>query len=176
MLSTLLILGFLLGLCGTVIETVSYSVEHKKLTYRGDKYFWGFPSKPIYAIGGLLLYFTIRATSTLPWYVSVLISTLILITWEYTGGVFCVRVLGLRLWNYSNRKINIQGHISWWSTKWWLVFSTLFYFFIYGYFDAFKNYLNRSIKISVSQDLLIFIAVISFVTIITFLKSARDRT
>jgi len=182
MLTSFLILGLLFGLCGTIIESVSYSIKHKRLTYCGDKFLYNLPSKPIYAVGGLLLYFSIELTKSFPWYVEILISILIVIIWEYISGVFCTHILKKRFWDYSKRKFNIQGHISWWSAKWWIIFSIIFYFFLYNRLVNFVNYLNQIIKISKQEDLVIFILVIVFVILLTVLKakpqfsSARDRT
>ena len=170
MLTSLLILGFLFGLCGTVIESLGYSLEHKKLTYRGDKFFWNFPSKPIYAIGGLLLYFSIKFTKASPWYAVVLISTIIVIIWEFLCGLFCTHILKERFWDYSRRNLNLQGHICLWSAKWWLIFSSIFYFFIYDHLVNLESYLDRTIKISNQEDLLIFFLVILFVASLAILK------
>jgi uncharacterized membrane protein len=170
MFTSYLIIAFLMGLGGTIIESVSYLIEHGKLSYRGDKYFWNIPLKPIYAIGGLLLFFTIKLTNSYPWYVSILAATFSVIFWEYISGFFCVHILKERLWDYSKRNANLHGHISWWSSKWWFVISLFFYFILYDQITSLEVYLAKSITFTPYQDLSFFTTTVLLVIALAIIK------
>ena len=167
------ILAFVMGVIGTVLESITLSWQQKRLVYQGDKYFINFPSKPIYATGGLLLYLTVKYMAAYQWYWVVLTATLAATVWEYFGGWFCVNVLGERLWDYSKMKLNIGGHISLWSIKWWFLIVIVFYFFIFSWFQTFDNYLKRVITISISEDIRFMVL---FIVAMTFLTIIRKKT
>lgn len=175
MLTSLLVISVLFGLSGTLIESVGYLIEHRKLSYVGDKFFWNSPVKPIYASGGLLLYLSVKLLIGHPWYITILISAFLVTIWEYLGGLFCVKVLGRRLWDYSTRRINLHGHVSLWSAKWWLIFTVIFYLLLYKYVANFENYLNSTIKISKELDLALFVISLVAITILTFWRKHTFR-
>lgn len=175
MLTRFLILAFILGFSGTIIESSFSTFKDKKLTYSGDKFFWNFPSKPIYSIGGLILFFSIKLFNTRSWYIKIIMSTLLIILWEYISGVFCVTVFKRRFWDYSDKKANLQGHVCWWSAEWWLIITTAFYLLFYKQVLRFENYLNYKVSLSSKQDIVVFTAVMLIVLLLTVFRGKSVR-
>jgi len=50
---------------------------------------------------------------------------------EYVAGLFCLKVLNVRLWDYSDRKFNVQGIICPTFTFYWMIIGAIYYFFIH---------------------------------------------
>lgn len=90
------------------------------------------PYLPLYGTGLCLLYM-ISSSSIAIWLKIVLFAigtTLI----EYITGLFFLKYYKLRLWNYSNLKLNVNGVIAPIYTFFWTVLSLFFYYILYPYF------------------------------------------
>lgn len=171
-----LILGVIFGFLGMIIESLDASVHEKRLAYRGDKYFINFPVKPIYALGGLILYAVVKLTKTDPWYLTIGLSTIAATSWEYFGGWFCVTILGERLWDYRDRKYQIHGHVSLWSIWWWVVFSAIFYFYLFDKFERLDSYLTIAIKVSPWVDMVFFVVFLIFISLATIIRKSTRKS
>ena len=75
--------------------------------------------------------FIFRYYESLYWPFLILAATATLILVEYLGGVFCERVLQVKLWDYSKARFNIGGYIDLEHSVCWLLVSLLFYRFIF---------------------------------------------
>lgn len=150
-----------------IIESVSQSVERRRFYYQGAQYLMNIPFKPIYASGGLILYFIVKIMNGYRWYEVVLTATLAITIWEYFGGWFCVEILKERLWSYANKGFHINEHISLWSTKWWLILITVFYFFVFGWVEKIDQYLATTLVIPTRLDMLVMVVFIGFISALT---------
>ena len=67
---------------------------------------------------------------------------------EYIAGVICIKVFNVRLWDYSNEVLNIQGIICIkFSFYWWLL-SAFYYFFINDEIIKSLMWLDQNIEFS----------------------------
>lgn len=127
----LLFLGIGFGFVGFLIETVSNYVNRRRFVYAGDKYFWGIPVLPIYSVGGLITHSMLIISSLFPWFMAIGLAWLSVCFWEYFAGWYCDRVMKKKFWDYSKEKYNLKGYVSLKSAGWWLVFISIYYFFLF---------------------------------------------
>jgi len=161
-----------MGFFGVIIESLELTFRLRKPIYKGG-YILNFPSKPIYATGGLLLFFLVKVLAERPWYEIILLSTFAITVWEYIGGIYCLSVLKEKLWDYSDQPFNLNGIISLWSVKWWLIFVTIFYFVIFDPLIFFQEYLVNFLNLSPALDILIII-VSMFIVVFAFIQKAKS--
>jgi len=62
---------------------------------------------------------------------------------EYWGGVWMVKVIGHRAWDYSDQLINLNGHIALKQTIYWFILGWIFINYIH---PPFRRLFNRMIK------------------------------
>lgn len=67
---------------------------------------------------------------------------------EYIAGIFCLKVLKVRLWDYSDNKGNIRGIICPLFSFYWAVFSAVYYFFIHPYIINALEWLSQNLAFS----------------------------
>lgn len=89
------------------------------------------PLMPIYGIGGLILIFLGDLLQEYGFWLKVFIFTISLTTLEFIGGWFSEKVLGVKLWDYSNHFMNLYGWVDIEHIILWLITSLLFLNFIY---------------------------------------------
>lgn len=110
-----LILFFIYSFFGWVIEIIYCSIISKKIINRG---FLKGPYCPIYGFSALsiiaILNLFINKINlegplfyALVFLISVIVSSII----ELITGILIEKMFKMRLWNYSNRSFNIQGHV-----------------------------------------------------------------
>lgn len=87
------------------------------------------PWLPIYGCGAVLLYLV--SSFGLPWWAYLAIYPLGLTLLEYFGGLFLLKVLKLRLWDYSNQWGNVQGLVCPVFSVAWTVAGFLFTYLLY---------------------------------------------
>jgi len=116
------------GIAGWGLDSLYRSISLRRWTRGG---YFRLPFSPIYGLGGLALMFIFRYYASLPWPFLILTSTVTLILVEYLGGIFCERVLQIKLWDYSKARFNIGGYIDLEHSVCWLLASFLFYHFIF---------------------------------------------
>ena len=93
------------------------------------------PYLPLYGFGvvGLFAISIIPIDTGIQWLNAVtiiLIMGIVMTIIEYIAGLIFIKGMNIRLWDYSDRKGNIQGIICPLFSFFWLVVSALFYFFI----------------------------------------------
>lgn len=123
-------LFLIFGFAGFLLETINNYFVYGRFVYAGDKFWWGVPYLPIYAVGGLLMHISVTSLAPMPWYLNILFTTWVVIIWEYMTGLFCVRFLNRRYWDYRERKVNLGGHVCLRSAWWWLVLVSIYYFWV----------------------------------------------
>ncbi|RJQ19908.1 hypothetical protein C4580_04455 [Candidatus Woesearchaeota archaeon] len=111
-----LIFGFLGWLLDTTYRVFVSQEEH------GNTYFPYFAVT--YAVAGLLmlaLYKNTHWPSAVDVFIGGTIATLV----EFTAGIFCVHIIGRRLWDYSENPLNIWGHVDALHTFYWFLLAAL---------------------------------------------------
>lgn len=87
------------------------------------------PWLPLYGFGTIILYFICRIQ------ISILFKSIIflfgLTLLEYITGTFFVKIYNLRLWDYSEKKLNIKGIICPFYSILWTIMGLFFYYLIY---------------------------------------------
>jgi uncharacterized membrane protein len=91
---------------GWLTEEVFYAVKTGGLTNRG---LCKGPFCPIYGVGVLTSYLLLSSVNNFLLLVLLSMSTATLV--EFSVGVISERVLGTRLWDYSNERGNILGYV-----------------------------------------------------------------
>lgn len=114
-----ILLFLIFAFLGWVIDTTYSSIGSGKLKPSG--YYKGIPLCPVYGFGGLIIYELFVILIQLPSYLVIPVTSIAVILFEYLAGKFCVDVLGERLWDYSNKKYNIGGHICLQNSCYWVI-------------------------------------------------------
>ena len=122
------------GFVGWIIDTFDRSIDRGHFV---DGSALHLPFLPIYGFGAVLL---ISARPILPSEIALqfLSIGILLGALEYLGGVFCVRVLKRRLWNYKT-KWNLNGHTDLAHAFAWGVLGLLFLYIEPTLFHVYQN-------------------------------------
>ena len=134
---TLAYLFFIGSLVGWVLELL-----YRNLSRRNNKWvnpgFCTGPYLPIYGFGLCVLYLlaSLERYSFIedPFWnkATLFIAMAICMTLiEYAAGIFCLKFLKVRLWDYSDRKGNVQGIICPQFSAAWAVLGAMYYFLIH---------------------------------------------
>lgn len=67
---------------------------------------------------------------------------------EYLTGLFCLKILKVRLWDYSGEKLNVQGVICPKFSIIWAVLGALYYFLIHSHILTALDWLSRNLAFS----------------------------
>ncbi len=131
-LENILLAYLLFGLIGWTLEVLYRSYKSKKITNPG---FLSSPLLPIYGFGGVAAYFTSLHSEELTLIGSALTFVLIVTLLEYATGVFFKKIFKVRLWDYSDRKFNLNGHICPTFLGYWLILGAFFKYILFPEFD-----------------------------------------
>ena len=100
-----LILIFMIGaVVGYIYEVIFYLIQDYQLINRGVLYG---PYLPIYGAGAVFIYFLkpLKKHPILLFISSMLITGIL----EYIIGLYCLKINNIRLWEYTDLFMNIQG-------------------------------------------------------------------
>jgi len=121
------------GIFGWLYETVFVLIQTGAMTDRGILFIstigsfpiiWGLPFILIYGIGGAVLIWGFKPLANKP--VLLFIIGLVSMTvFEYLTALFCETVLHQKLWDYSDKFMNLQGRISLFTSLMWGLLSLL---------------------------------------------------
>ncbi|GEM_PF-755091 len=136
MLAVYVIEFLLFSFIGWIIDSGYRSITEKKWVNAG--YFRG-PICPIYGFGGLALIFFVKYFEDLPVLGMLLLCWLALIVVEYVGGIFSEKVLGLKLWDYSEASYHLGGHIDLLHSLYWGILAVAFYYLVYPFVLVFEH-------------------------------------
>ena len=122
---------------GWIIESIYRFVMSKKIVNPG---FMSGCVVPIYGFGALILYYICELSKRFNYkfeaLLVIIISMISLSLLELLSGVFLLKFFNLKLWDYSNRKLNFKGLICLRFTLYWGIFSLIFYLFMYTFIDS----------------------------------------
>lgn len=129
-LSVLFVLG---SFFGWILELVFRKITHKRWINPG---FLTGPYLPIYGLGLIMLYLTsiirLPFESIVVIYIVKILSIGLLMTGiEYVAGVIFIKIMGIKLWDYSKRWGNIQGIICPLFSIIWTLVGAIYLFFVH---------------------------------------------
>ncbi len=165
----ILILFFIYSFLGWMIEVAYCSITSKKIINRG---FLKGPYCPIYGfsalsiililnsfidklvnINGILFYFLV-------FLVSVIVSSII----ELITGVLIEKIFKMRLWDYSDKNFNIQGHICLEFSIYWGFLSFLLIIIVNPLFTKIASYLSTT-NYKYFFIFFLFLIILDFITV-----------
>ena len=131
-LTFLFCVGSTLGWC---IELVFRRIVHKKWINPG---FLVGPYLPLYGVGLIFLFavcmfdYSFIEQPVLRDLFVILVITVLMTVIEYITGLIFIKGMKVKLWDYSDRKFNIQGIICPLFTLFWGIIGAVYYFFIHS--------------------------------------------
>lgn len=152
------VLIFFLGaFLGKVFETILYLVLKQKLINTGSLFG---PWIPIYGIGAIILYYLkpLKKNPILLFIAAMFLSGGL----EYITGLVLDKVFHMRLWEYKNMFLNIQGYICFLSVLSFGICGLLFNYLVQPLFDKLYNEIKFS-YIKYSTIILTVIFIIDFI-------------
>lgn len=151
--SVYIIFFLLFSFIGFVLDSVYTSIERRKFVRSG--YVPYLPLCPLYGEGALLLFFLQKNFGYLPWYYLFLLGFILITAAEYVGGVYSVKILKERLWDYSGLPWNVDGHISVFHCTYWFLIVYIFVNYLYPVFLPLEAKLKQVINLSEFQELIL---------------------
>ena len=115
------LLFFLFGFLGWVIDTSYRSIQEGR--YIAGTYFPFFAM--VYAIGGMTLLLFFQSTMHINILVQILVAGVLMTLLELITGIFCIKILKKRLWDYSKNKWHYEGHIDLVHAFYWLLLAVV---------------------------------------------------
>jgi len=127
------------GIFGWIYETVFVFIQDGTLTDRGILFvsyigefpiIWGLPFILIYGVGGAILIWAFKPLKKNP--ILLFIVGLVSMTaFEYLTAVISEAILGMKLWDYSDKFMNFQGRICLFTSFMWGLL-TLLAVYVFG--------------------------------------------
>ena len=154
----------LYSFAGWVLESVSKTIEQKKLVNSG---FLNGPFCPIYGFGALIMLFCLSFLKEKP--VLLFMAAFVLLSlWEYLVGIFLEKIFKTKYWDYSHLKFNFQGRICLKNSLFWGVLGDLFIRYVHPFIESYIQlapilllYFNIIIGIVIFVDLIISIMAVT---------------
>lgn len=153
-LLTLAYLFFMGSVIGWVLELLYRNLGRRNQKWVNPGFCTG-PYLPIYGFGLCVLYL-LASLEQYRFFEDPVINKLILFAAmaacmtliEYGAGLFCLKFLKVRLWDYSNQKWNIQGIICPKFSAAWAVLGAMYYFLIHPHILEGLDWLSRNLAFS----------------------------
>ena len=167
---------FVIGsLFGFIIEVVYRSFIEKKIINSG---FLIGPYVPIYGIGLVLLYLLsfikINANFFVNNIIIAFVSTLIVTMLEYLTGLLFLKTLKIRLWDYSDRKGNIQGFICPLFMLYWFLIAIIYYLLFRFLVDYIVDFAFEFSSIFYPVGFIIGIMAVDFIMSMSLVYKVRE--
>lgn len=153
-LAFLFFIGSVIGWCLEVLfrRFVSYANPERKWINPG---FCTGPYLPLYGFSLCILYLMASLETMIPinnpfWNKAVLflVMTLCMTIVEYISGIFALKILKVRLWDYSKEWGNLQGIICPRFSAIWAVLGAIYYFLIHPFIKNALVWLSRNLAFS----------------------------
>lgn len=169
---TVYIMLFLLfSFIGWIIDTTYSSIVAKN--FKASGYYKNLPFCPIYGLGGIVIYQSFSELSKYTSTIIILLTTFLIILLEYIGGIFCEKVLDEKLWDYSDMRFNLHGHISLLHSFYWFVLITILYYLTSPYFNSINSFLKEIGTRTTQYDL--YISLFFVVTVFILTTKTKDE-
>lgn len=147
-------LFFIGSVIGWVIELLFRNIVHKSKTWINPGFCTG-PYLPIYGFGLCTLYLLasleeLHLVADPVWNKVMLFAAMALgmTAIEYIAGIFCLKFLKVRLWDYSGIWGNIQGIICPTFSLAWAALGAVYYFLVHPYILEGLDWLSRNLAFS----------------------------
>lgn len=150
---------FAFSFFGWVIDSIYCSISTRKIVFSG--YFRGVPLCPIYGFGGILLLNNFALLIDQSFWVTIVVSTFLVVLLELIGGWFSEHFLDEKLWDYSGDKFNLGGYISAFHSFLWLIAITILYVLIGHRTHLIFNWLNSKITMDPHLEVIVLFAILS---------------
>ena len=151
---TLAFLFFVGSSIGWILELFFRNLVHRQKQWINPGFCRG-PYLPIYGFGLCALYLlaSLENHSLISnpfWNKAALFAAMALgmTLIEYIAGIFCLKYLKLRLWDYSDQKGNIQGIICPLFSFFWAVLGAIYYFLIHPHIQSALHWLSCNLAFS----------------------------
>ncbi len=144
---------------GFLLETVYRSIITKRLVDPG--FFFG-PYCPIYGFGLIAILIFLVPLKGGVW-LFIPAAFIFTSTLEYITSYLLEKLLGIRLWDYRDKKMNLNGRVSLEFSIYWTVLAYIFIYFIYPVFQVITEYLNGIGFLGLLKYFLIPIIFVDFV-------------
>lgn len=171
-----LVLAFLFcigSILGWVLELLYRNLTDKGINWVNPGFCTG-PYLPIYGFGLCALFlladlenYNFIANPVLNKFVLFVVMALGMTLIEYVAGIFCLKYLKVRLWDYSNFRGNIQGIICPLFSFFWAILGAVYYFLIHPHILDALTWLSNNLGFS------FFIGMFYGVFIIDVIHSAQ---
>lgn len=151
---------FVFAFLGWIVDSIYHSITIKKIVISG--YFRGVPLCPIYGFGGILLLNSFAFLSDQPFWLTILITTILIVTFEFFGGKLTEHFLGERLWDYSKEFLNLNGYISLWHSFLWLIGTSISYLIIGHKVNLIIDWFKSKLIINPNLEVIIMFVILIF--------------
>lgn len=127
------------------------------------------PYQPLYGFGVIILY--LISLTNIELYYKLIIITILLTFIEYITGLIFIKLLNIKLWDYSNLKYNIQGIITPIFSLYWLILAIIYLYGINPYLTKFINSITFNVYNSFILGSIFMLILIDFLNSINFVRS-----
>lgn len=151
---TLAYLFFIGSVIGWVLELIYRNTKERNKKWVNPGFCTG-PYLPIYGFGLCVLYLLASLErysiiedpfwNKMALFIAMAIGMTLI---EYAAGIFCLKFLKVRLWDYSDRKGNVQGIICPQFSAAWAVMGALYYFLIHPHILEGLRWLAQNLAFS----------------------------
>lgn len=129
------------------------------------------PYQPLYGFGVLIIYLINLINIEI--YYKLIIITISLTLIEYITGLIFIKLLNIKLWDYSNRKYNISGIITPIFSFYWLLLSIIYLYLVNPLLNKFLNFLNFDLVSSFVLGGVFIIILFDFLNSINFARKLK---
>lgn len=171
------ILYIIYSFIGWVLESAYISITKKK--FRNSGFLYG-PFIPIYGYGAIFIYLLSVKILFLNIFTQIFIYSLIATILEYVTSLILEKIFSLKLWDYSDEYLNLEGRICLKHSIIWAGLIVLFIYFIHPFTVGMINKLSFKIQSIIASVFFIYFVIdtiLSFKLYFNFalqLKSIRE--
>lgn len=160
---------FIYSLLGYICEVIFCSFGQRRLVNRGFLYM---PICPIYGFGALLVFIFIRPFYDY-WYLVFLLGLLLTSILEYFTSYLLESLFKIRLWDYSGKKININGRVCLKNSLLFGIMSIIMLYIIDPFISKIIFKIEDNIKLILSVILIVFILIDLIFSIIKHINISK---
>lgn len=146
---------------GWILETVYKTIYAKKFVNSG---FLHGPFCPIYGIGALIMYIFLEIFKENQ-LILFIMAILILSIWEYIVGLLLEKIFNTKYWDYSDKKMNIQGRVCLFNSIVWGFLGLTFTYIIHPFITQEISKIPQNILQYLVLLIMFYILVDAIVTI-----------
>ena len=150
------------------MESIFRSICEKKAINTG---FLKGPFCPIYGVGAVIMIVFLKEFQSNLLLLFV-VSTIVLTVWEYVVGFFLEKIFHTKYWDYSDKKINLNGRICLTNSLAWGILGVVFVKFIHPFMENLITKVNINVIIYV-EVILCIVLIVDMITTIIHVKNIK---